>query len=67
VYLGLPALSTLVQQKLQAAADALVAKNKAAACTLLGVYVTTAKLLIPAHAAELVADATRIRAVIGCG
>jgi hypothetical protein len=65
-YLGLPALSQLLLQRLQDAADALVAKNKQAACSLLAFYGTAVKVIVPVHAAELVGDANRIRAVIGC-
>jgi hypothetical protein len=65
-----PLSSTLLAQ-LQQAADAVVAKNKALACGVLNLYIAAVKLapttvLSAAGKADLVADATRVRAVIGC-
>ena len=69
--LRLPAASPTLLAQLQLAADALVAKKTTLACTLLNVYITVVKLtpislLTETQKADLVADATRIRAVIGC-
>ena len=71
VYLHVPALKASVQAWLQAAINATVAGNKPAACSALALYiaivrVTPAGVLTTAQRAELIADATRIRNVLGC-
>ncbi len=70
-FLDLPALKPAVSAALQSAADSLVARNPRAACLGLNVYMAAVKLapakaFTAAERAELVADAIRIRAVIGC-
>jgi CSLREA domain-containing protein len=69
-YLEAPALEAALRARLEAAAAALV-DNKAAACRALAHYIAAvtaapSSLLSAAEKADLVADATRIRAVIGC-
>jgi hypothetical protein len=70
-YLGFSPLGPALLAELQSTADALVAHNRTVACGLLNVYIAGIKiapswLLGSAQKSELVADATRIRAVIGC-
>jgi Tol biopolymer transport system component len=70
-YVDQPALEATLRGRLEAAAAALVARHKAVACTTLALYVAAVRLaptrlLTAAERAELVADATRIRAVLGC-
>ena len=70
-FLDLPSLKPAVRAGLQSAADSLVARNPRAACLGLNVYVAAVKLapakaFTAAERAELVADAIRIKAVIGC-
>ena len=70
-YLDLPALKPALKAALQAVADAIAAKHPKAACVALDLYVVAVKLA-PAKAftagekADLIADAVRIKAVIGC-
>jgi hypothetical protein len=70
-FLDLPALKPALKTGLQSVADAIVAKNPRAACKALDLYVAAVKLA-PARAftaaerAELLADAGRIKTVIGC-
>ena len=66
-----PALRPELAAPLRAAADGLLARRPATACTALAVYAAAVRLAPPsvltaAEKSELVADATRIRAVIGC-
>jgi hypothetical protein len=70
-YLQLPALSGSLAANLQATVDALLQKRPQIACTSLRAFITaidliSVKVLPAAQKADLVADATRIRAVIGC-
>jgi hypothetical protein len=70
-FLDLPALKPAVKAVLQSAADALVARRPRLACTALDVYVAVvrtapAKAFTAAERSELVADARRIEAVLGC-
>jgi Tol biopolymer transport system component len=70
-YLDLRALEPTLRDKLQALADALATKKPAATCLALKLYIAAVKLapskaFTPVERAELIADATRIRAVIGC-
>jgi hypothetical protein len=70
-FLDLPALKPSLKAALQSAADALVAKKPRAVCLALDVYTTavriaTTRAFTPAERAELLADASRIKAVIGC-
>jgi hypothetical protein len=70
-YLDVPSLKPALRSALQSSADAIVAHNPRAACLALNVYVAAVKLaptkaFTAAERAALVADATRIRAVIGC-
>jgi len=56
---------------LQAAVTALAANRPTVACVALNAYLVIVKLapggaLTPAERAELIADATRIKAVVGC-
>ena len=70
-FLDLPSLRAPLTAQLQAVANALVANKKPVACTGLSLY-STAVRAAPANAftaaekTELIADATRIRRVIGC-
>jgi hypothetical protein len=70
-FLDLPALKPTLKAGLQSVADAVLAKNPRAACRALDLYVAAVKLA-PARAfttaerSELLADATRIKTVIGC-
>jgi hypothetical protein len=64
-------IKTALKATLRAAAQALAAGQKPVACAAMAAYVIAVKALPPrsATAAEksaLIADATRIRAVIGC-
>ncbi len=66
-----PAIETALRVTLQAASQALAAKRKPAACAALAVYIIGVRavpggILSPAGKSELIADATRIRTVIGC-
>jgi HYR domain len=70
-FLDQPALSLALRTQLQAAVDAFAAKRPRAACLVLDLYIAAVRLaptraLTPAERSELVADATRIKAVIGC-
>jgi WD40 repeat protein len=70
-YLELPALEAALKARLEAAAAALIANNKSAACRALTLYIAAVRLapssaLTAAEKTELVADATRIKGVIGC-
>ena len=70
-FLDLPSLKPALKTALQTAADAFVARSPRAACLGLNVYVAAVKLapakaFTAAERAELVADAVRIKAVIGC-
>ena len=70
-YLDLPSLRPALRTSLQAAANALLARRPACACRALTLYIAAvriapARAFTAAEKAELIADATRIRAVIGC-
>ena len=70
-YLDLPALRPALKAALQAVADAIAARHPKAACVALDLYVVAVKLapakaFTAAEKADLIADATRIKAVIGC-
>jgi hypothetical protein len=70
-FLGLPALSPGLKATLADVFQAVVARRKTAACTGLRVYelavrVLPGRALTPAERSELLADASRIRSVIGC-
>jgi hypothetical protein len=70
-FLDLPTLKPALKAGLQSVADAVVAKNPRAACNALDLYVVAVKIA-PARAftgaerSELLADAARIKKVIGC-
>jgi HYR domain-containing protein len=70
-FLDLPTLKPALKAGLQSVADAILAKNPRAACKALDLYVAAVKLA-PARAfttaerSELLADAARIKTVIGC-
>lgn len=69
--LDLPALKPAVKAALQSAVDASLAKNPRATCLALNVYIAVvkcapARAFTPTERSELVADASRIKAVIGC-
>ena len=71
VFVGPPALENVLKATLRTAVNALATGRKPAACAALAVYVSTVRavptnVLTAAQKAELIADATRIRAVIGC-
>jgi TolB protein len=72
LFLDLRSLEAQLRARLEAAAEALLAKKKKSlACAGLGLYGTAVKIapsraLTVAEKAELRADANRIRAVIGC-
>ena len=71
VFLDLPALRPVVSGQLQSVADAWVAKRPWAACLALDRYIVIVQLaptraLTAAERSELVTDARRIEAVIGC-
>lgn len=70
-FVELPALEATLRARLGQAAAALVANNKPLACTALNLYIGVVRLvpasvLSAAEKSELIADANRIRAVIGC-
>ena len=70
-YLDQPALKPVLKAALQAVADAIAAKHPKVACIALDLYVVAVKLapakaFTAAEKADLIADATRIKAVIGC-
>ena len=70
-FLDLPALKPALKAALQSAADATLARNPRAACLALNVYIAAvqnapARAFTPAERSELIADARRIKAVIGC-
>jgi hypothetical protein len=70
-FLDLPSLKPALSMALQSAADTFVTRNPRAACLGLNLYIAAVKLapakaLTVAERAELVAEATRIKAVIGC-
>ena len=66
-----PAIEAALRVMLQAASQALAAKRKPTTCAALAVYIIGVRavpggILSPAGKSELIADATRIRTVIGC-
>jgi HYR domain len=70
-FLDLPALKPAFKAALQSAVDATLARNPRAACLALNLYTTvvqnaTARAFTPAERSELIADARRIKTVIGC-
>ena len=70
-YLKLAALADPLAADLQTASARLIQKKPQLACTALNVFIaavklTSSKYLTAAQKGDLVADATRIRAVIGC-
>jgi hypothetical protein len=70
-YLDQPALRPALKAALQAVADAIAAKHPKVACIALDLYVVAVKLapakaFTAAEKADLIADATRIKSVIGC-
>jgi hypothetical protein len=70
-FLDLPALRPVLRGRLAAAASFLAANNRPAACAALNAYKAVvqgapASAFSPVEKAQLVADADRIRAVIGC-
>jgi hypothetical protein len=70
-YLNLPVLSAPLRLQLQAAINQAVAGNRTAVCSALQWYIVVVRALptsaiTAAHKAELIADATRIRALLGC-
>jgi hypothetical protein len=70
-FLDLPALKPAAKAALQSAADATLARNPRAACLALNVYIAVvqnapARAFTPAERSELIVDARRIKAVIGC-
>jgi hypothetical protein len=70
-YLHQPALREPLRLRLQAAIDAAVAGNRTAVCSALQQYIVFVRLLpsgslTSAQKAELIADATRIRGLLGC-
>jgi hypothetical protein len=70
-FLDLPSLGPVLKARLTTAANALIAGNKAAACTALNLYklavqAAPASAFTPVEKSKLIADANRIRAVIGC-
>jgi len=70
LFLDRPALSGPLQERLQGAIDAVVARRTAVACTGLRIYalavLSTRSAFTSAERNELLADAGRIRAVLGC-
>jgi parallel beta-helix repeat protein len=70
--LKLPALSAPLKASLQTAASCVIAKKKSLACGAMNLYIAgvkylaAGKKLTTAQVNELVADATRIKNVIGC-
>jgi hypothetical protein len=70
-FLALPVLKPAFRAALQSAADATLARNPRAACLALNVYTAVVqsaptRAFTPAERSELIGDARRIRAVIGC-
>jgi HYR domain len=70
-FLDQPALGPALRSQLQTAFDAFAGKHPKSACLALDLYVAAVKLapartLTQAEKTELVADARRIRAVVGC-
>jgi hypothetical protein len=70
-FLDLPALRPALRVALQSTVDAILAKRPRSACRALEVYVAIVRsapvrALTPAERSELIADAVRIEAVIGC-
>jgi hypothetical protein len=70
-YLKGAPLGTTLKARLTAAANAFTAKNPAGACSALNLYIADVKAapasaLTAAQKDDLVADATRIRVLIGC-
>jgi hypothetical protein len=70
-FLDVPALKPAAKAALQSAVDATLARNPRAACLALNVYIAVvqnapARAFTPAERSELIADARRIKAVIGC-
>jgi HYR domain len=70
-FLERPSLQPTLRTRLEAAAKALVNNNRPAACAALNLYkaavsIAPARALASTEKAELMADANRIRAVIGC-
>ena len=71
-YLDMPSLRPALRDALQAAASALAGRRPALACRALDLYVGAVRLALAraftrAEKTDLVADATRITRVIGCG
>ena len=70
-FLDLPALAQSLGMQLQAVANAVVANNRRLACAALNIYIAVVRVAPPSaftagEKSGLVADATRIRAVVGC-
>ena len=70
-YLDAPTLEATLKAQLEGAAAALIQNTKPAACKAMTLYIAAVRLapasvLTAAEKADLVADATRIKAVIGC-
>ena len=70
-YLDQPALKPALKAALQAVADAIAAKHPKAACVALDLYAAAVKLapakaFTAAEKTDLIGDAVRIKAVIGC-
>jgi hypothetical protein len=70
-FLDQPALAPALRSQLQAVVDAFVARRPATACFMLDLYAAAVRLspsraLTQAERTELIADATRIKAVAGC-
>jgi hypothetical protein len=70
-YVDVAALRPALRAPLQLTAVAVARNRQRAACLALGVYIAAVRLapggaLTPAERAELIADANRIRAVLGC-
>ena len=70
-FLGRSALSPVLRARLQSAATALIGRNSALACRLLREFISVVRavpvsVLPQAKKDELIGDAMRIRAVIGC-
>jgi hypothetical protein len=71
VFLDQPALKPMLKAALQSTLDSILARSPRAACLALNVYIAAVKGAPPraftsAERSELVADAGRIKAVIGC-
>ena len=70
-YLDLPALKPALKAAFQSAVDAIVAKRPQAVCLALDVYVAAVKAaptraFTAAERSDLLADAGRIKTVLGC-